>query len=200
MLFIGLFIFLTGCGNLTNEEIIEKTEKQLKEMKSYQCTLEIKVTGNKGSQEYEIKQFFQSPDSYRLETLSPKQLEGKTTIFQQGKAKIYHPHIDQSIIIENFEPKGEEVMFLGDFLKWDFDKETKIEEKVQGEQEYLVLTREIAKGSYYHHKQSLWIHKKDILPRYIKIYDQEGNPRIEITIKDFKIAPEFDKMLFEIEK
>ncbi len=196
---IGILL-LTGCGSrdLTDEEILAKTQKKFNGINTYQCIVEVEVTGNKGSQIYKIKQLYKN-GFYRLETLSPKSLKGKIVIIKNKKAKIYHPNIDQSIIIDDFTANHIEGLFLGDFLSWNFRKNIKIEESSTQDHQYLIVKKIINEQDYYHYQKSLWINKKTMLPEYIKVYDKGGNIRLELGIHNLIINEEIDDKLFQLE-
>lgn len=201
LLFITMSIlFLTGCSSrdLTNEEILAQVQEKFNEINTYQCIVEAEVIGNKGSQVYKIKQLYKN-GFYRLETLSPKNLEGKIVIVKGKKAKIYHPNIDQSIIIDDFTANHIEGLFLGDFLSWNFQKSIKIEKNnIQGQQ-YFIVKKMIDAQDYYHYQKSLWINQKTMLPEHIKVYDKKGNIRLELSIHNLIINEEIDDKLFQLE-
>lgn len=196
--FLIAIIFLSGCQGLTKEEILAKTQRKFEEINTYQCRVDAEIIGNKGSQVYEMQQFYKE-GTFRLETLSPKNLEGKVVIIQGSKGKIYHPNIDQSIVIEDFAKNESEEKFLGDFLLWDLQEGIKIEEGSVGEQEYLIVSKEADPKDYYHYRKGMWIDKETLLPKYIKIFDQKDNVRVELTISDLKINQDIDDELFKLE-
>lgn len=198
LVIIGVIVLITGCSDLTKEEILVKSQEKINNINTYQCRVEVEVYGNKGSQLYEIMQAYKE-GSFRLETKNPKHLEGKVVIIKDNRAKIYHPTIEQSTIIENFTQKREECMFLGDFLTWNFQENLEVTEITEQDQDYFVLKKDIAQGNFYHNKQCLWIEKKTLLPRYIKIYDKESNIRVEISIFDLEINKSLEDGLFTID-
>lgn len=196
--FLAAMIVLSGCQGLTKEEILAKTQKKFKEIHTYQCKVEAEVMSNRGSQVYEMKQFYKD-EAFRLETLSPKNLEGKVVVIQENQGKIYHPNIDESIVIENFAKNENEEKFLGDFLLWDLQEKVKIEEGSVEKREYLIVSKQMNPKEYYHYRKSLWIDKETLLPKYIKIFDKEDNIRVELTISDLKINQDIDDELFKLE-
>ncbi|SJZ81207.1 LolA family protein [Garciella nitratireducens] len=200
LFFVGIFLLLSGCSSsdLTKEEVIERVQKKFGEVKTYQCIVEAEVIGNKGSQVYKIKEFYKN-GCYRLETLSPKNLEGKTVVVKQNKAKIYHPSIHQSIIIDDFTTNHTEGLFLGDFLSWNFQESVEIEESNMNNQEYVIVKKVIDEQDYYHYQKSLWINKKNMLPKYIKVYDKEENIRLHLNLQNLMINEEIDDKLFQLE-
>lgn len=198
LVIVGTIVLITGCSNLTKEEVLVKTQEKLNNIKTYQCRVEVEVFGNKGSQLYEIRQSYKE-GSFRLESLSPTHLEGKVVIIKDNRAKIYHPNIKQSTIIDNFTQKREECIFLGDFLTWNFQENMEVIETTEQDQDYIVLKKEIDQGNFYHNNQCLWIEKKTLLPRFIKIYDEEGNIRVEISIFDLEINKSIEDGLFTID-
>ena len=195
LVIIGVILIFTGCSDLTKEEVVEKAQDKIDNIKTYQCRVEVEIFGNRGSQIYEISQSYKE-GSFRLETLSPKHLEGKIVIIEENRAKIHHPNIEQSITIENFIQNREESMFLGDFLAWNFQEVLEVREITHQGKDYFILSKEMDQGSFYHHTQCLWLEKKSIEPKYVKIYDDKGNLRIEISIFDLEINKNIDDGLF----
>lgn len=196
---IGVVILLTACSDLTKEEVLEKMQHKVDHIETYQCRVEVEVFGNKGSQLYEMKQLYKE-GGFRLETLSPKHLQGKIVIIKDNQAKIYHPAIEQSVIIDGFSQKQEQSMFLGDFLTWDFKETIKYEKITEQNQEYFILRKDIEQNCFYHDYMCLWIEKKTFFPKYIKVYDQENEIRVEITILDLEINKDIEDSLFIIKE
>jgi len=198
LVIIGAIVLITGCSDLTKEKVLVKTQEKINNIKTYQCRVEVEVFGNKGSQLYELKQAYKE-GSFRIDTMSPKHLEGKIVIIKDNRAKIYHPNIEQNIIIDNFTQKREECIFLGDFLTWNFQEVLEVIKITEQDKDYFVLKEEIDQGNFYHNTQCLWIEKKTLLPRYIKIYDKEGNIRVDISIFDLEINKNLEDGLFTID-
>ena len=196
---MGVIILLTACNDLTKEEAIEKMQNKVDDIKTYQCRVEVEVFGNKGSQLYEMRQLYKE-GAFRLETMSPKHLTGKIVIIKNGKAKIYHPTIKQSIIIDDFRQNYEETMFLGDFMDWNIQEFVEFEKITEKNQDYLILKKDIKQDCFYHDHLSLWIDKKTLLPRYMKIYDQKNRIRVEISIFDLEINKDIEEALFIIDE
>lgn len=193
---IVITILITSCSGLTKEKIIEKTQKSINNIKTYQSRVEVEIFGNNGSQLYQIEQAYKE-GAFRLETISPSHLAGKVVIIKDNRAKIYHPSFEQSIIIENFTQNREEFMFLGDFITWNIQGVDEVQEETREGQKYYVFTKEFdEEGNIYHHKLSVWVDKKIFLPKYIEIFDIKGNIRVKINILDLKVNHSIEDQLF----
>ncbi|WP_129598202.1 outer membrane lipoprotein carrier protein LolA [Anaerophilus nitritogenes] len=200
---IGLWILviflLGGCSPKTKEDLLYDVQKKLNQINSYTCKAEIKIHGNKDVQKYIVKQWFQKPNRYKLETIYPKHQKGKVTLFDGKRAWMYHPLIEQTFIMEDFSRSDEQNMFLGYFVKNYLESENvQIDQKTKEHKNYLLITAEIPGNHIYFHKQILWIDIDTKEPFLLEVYDASDHIRMSVKYDEFEYNPIIENDFFNI--
>ena len=185
MCFVVMIFLFQGCSKPGNDDF-SKVHKMLSGLEAYTVTAEIMVRGNKAVENYIVKQQFKYPDKYRLEVLRPIDKKGKITIYDGSKIWIFHPQINQSYCMENFQEVEEVSMFPGYFAKNLFNGEDAVYDiKKDGSNEYVVIKVGIPGGNSYRKSQILYIDRKDTIPVKMEILDSNDNIVVTVHYKDF---------------
>ncbi|WP_053955314.1 LolA family protein [Inediibacterium massiliense] len=200
---IGLWILIVcllgGCSPKTKEDLLYDVQKKLNQINSYTCKAEIEIHGNKDMQKYIVKQWFQKPNKYKLETIYPDTLKGKVTLFDGKRAWVYHPLIEQTFILDDFSKSDEQNMFLGYFIKNYLESENvQIDKKRKEHKDYLVITTEIPGNYAYFHKQILWINIEKKEPFLLEVYDSSDHIRMRVKYDGFEYNPTIENDFFKI--
>jgi len=192
-------LILWGCSPKSDEDLFYEAQKQLNKMESYYAQVEITSIGNKGPQQYIMKQWFKKPDKYKLEILSPENLKGKVTISDGSRAWIYNPEIDQTWMMQSFAHSEEQNMFLGYFLKNCLNSESvEVSSKTMDGEDYLIITTDIPGNHVYYHKELLYIHIDTMKPYSLQVYDVKDQLRIEVKYIEFQYNPSLENTIFTI--
>ncbi|RDY26108.1 hypothetical protein CHL78_014995 [Romboutsia weinsteinii] len=183
MIIVGILVIIIGCKQResTKEEVYREFQKQISNMKSYNCTAEIQAEGNKSAQNYILIHKYEKPDNYILEVVSPDHLKGKTMEYKGDKIIVKNPDIDDSIELTNIG-KNDQYMFIGDFIKNYLQNEEMTMELSKG---MLVLETFIPGDNKYFNKQVLYVNTKTKNPEKMEILDKEGISRFIVTYKNF---------------
>ncbi|SHJ86099.1 germination lipoprotein GerS [Tepidibacter formicigenes] len=177
-----LVFSLTGCRESTNEEVYYKFHKKIANLKSYSCIAYINVSGNKSAKEYIVKHYYKTPDYYKLETLSPSNLKGKTTIYDKDKIIIKKPKYKDEFKI-TYKGIENRYLFVGDFIQNIFENENL---NISGDRYFLILETDIPGSSFYFNKEKVYIDKKTLKPNKLEIMDSNGKKRFTVTYKEFR--------------
>ncbi len=199
ILIILMYSIVLGCAPKSDEALFYGIQKQIHKMNSYSCEVEIYVKGNKNEQKYLMKQWFQKPNRYRLEVVSPESLKGKTTISNGIKTWIYHPGIDQTWVTRDFENSKEQNMFLGYFIKNYLNSEDAnvYQKKFKGKN-YLIIETIIPGNHMYYHKENLWMDLETKKPFLLQVFDAHEELKIEVRYNRFQYNPDLKGDFFKI--
>lgn len=199
-LLVIAIIIVTACSPKTDEEIFYDAQKKILNLNSYVCETEVKLQGNKQPSVFTAKQWYMAPDKYRIEILSPENLNGKTTIYNGKKAFVYHPRIGQNWMMQNSPDSLEEKTFLGSFMEnFINSEEVKISRKKINKKEYLFLETEIPGNNPYFNKKVLWLDIEKYHPYMLQILDNKGQVRVDIKYYNFKFNEKFNEETFNIQ-
>lgn len=202
---VGFLLFilslLISCKEPTDEEVFYEIQKSFNQMDSYSCISNITVYGNKSSKTYKEKHIFKRPNKYIIEVIEPEESKGCLTVYNGQQAWLYHPGIDQSIVIKDFKESPEENMFLGYFLKNIVTTEdVKIKSETIDNDEFLVVTIQLPGNNKYRYMEELWINKRNFIPYKLVVYDNKGNIQVEAIYSQFKEDYQIDEEDFTIEE
>jgi outer membrane lipoprotein-sorting protein len=196
-----LTLLLGGCGPETEDEIYRRVHQRLAGLKSYMCTVDVYVRGNRAPGQFRMKQWYAVPDRYRIEVLEPDQMKGKTTLFDGQRLWMYYPYIDQVFLLEGARPKGDENHFLGFFLE-DMMESEQIRyyiDHVEG-RKAIVLELPVKGASRYRYTQRLYVDAASCIPIMLELLDAGGQVTTKIGFVGFTFNPDIDPSLFEQDK
>lgn len=195
-----LSIAFVGCNKTIEEATeMEKIQKQLNEMETYQCSATMERFSNKGSNTYETKQYFKVTGEYRLELTAPEAVAGNYTIFDGQKICQYNPRVSEKIIKEVPENKQRNELFLGQFMKNYMQSEgVSVEAAALDESRCTVLEAVIPGGNEYTATEKLWVDNETLKPVQFVIYDTKGNETYHLNYHTFDYNVELEDSLFKI--
>ena len=181
---IGILGVFVGCQKResTKEEVYQEFQKKISTMKSYKCSAEVEVVGNKSAQNYIFIHNYNKPDNYKLEVIYPEHLKGKTMEYKNNKILVKNPDIDDTVELPNLG-RNDQYMFIGDFIKNYLQNE---EISTQLSKGSLILETYIPGEDEYFNKQVLYINTETKNPEKMEILDIKGKNRFIVNYKDFK--------------
>lgn len=184
VIIIGILGIIIGCQKKqsTKEEVYKEFQKKISTMKSYKCSAEVAVVGNKSAHNYIFIHNYNKPDNYKLEVISPQHLKGKTMEYKKDKVFIKNPDIDDIVELPN-TGRNDQYMFIGDFIKNYLQNE---EMKMQLAKGNLILQTWIPGDNEYFNKQVLYLNTETKNPEKMEILDIKGNIRFTVNYKDFE--------------
>ena len=201
LLIISCILSLSGCRQPTNEEVYYEVQKHFNNMNSYQCLAELTLYTEDISNTYKYRHVYKMPDKYIIEVLDPPDSKGCITIYNGNNAWFYHPQINQSMLIKDFNNSIEENMFIGYFYKTSITgTSVKLNSDTIDNQEYLTISVEIPGNNHYRKTQKIWIHKKNLLPYKLLIFDNKGSVTVEVLYSDFRYNIDLDEEDFSIKR
>ena len=181
---IGILGVFVGCQKResTKEEVYQEFQKRISTMKSYKCSAEVEVVGNKSAQNYIFIHNYNKPDNYKLEVIYPEHLKGKTIEYRNNKILVKNPDIDDMVELPNVG-RNDQYMFIGDFIK-NYLQNEEIEAKLS--KGNLILETYIPGEDEYFNKQVLYVNAETKNPEKMEILDIKGKNRFTVNYKDFK--------------
>lgn len=191
---------LISCSEPTKEDEFDRLQVKLDKVKSYKCTMKIKIQGNRSPKSYIAEYIYQKPNKYFIKYLKPKESKGFTTIFNGKQLQIFHPNIKQSLIINELDKKPVGNLILGDFLEIIKKCDPfNITSQTINENEFFVISVNLSENDNYRTSQKLLINKKSYEPYKLITYDKDGKEAIEIFFVNFKYNEKFDNNIFNVQ-
>lgn len=192
--FMSLILLFTSCKP---NDIVYRTNKKIARMNSYSALCEVTVYGNKENSKYTIKQFYKASGRMRIEVVEPDYLKGKAMVISNSKCKIYHPLINQTIIMD-IDRIDERFTGIGIIQKSLITGEkSKYKEITKNGKEYVQIRCMIPDGNEYRKYAILYLGIREYSPEYLEIYDENNNLRVHVKYTDFHYNCNINDSLFE---
>ncbi|MDK2800136.1 MAG: hypothetical protein PWP27_1944 [Clostridiales bacterium] len=194
-------ITLGSCGPKDKStDMYSRIYEKYKDIKSYQCEMTMTITSNKTTKQYKLKQYYKSPDKYKMKIIEPKELQGLITIYSNNTVTTIQPEIQGKFSLLNFNPIGESYIFLPDFFEAYFKSEqTSVTTMGNKESRYTVLKADIPGSNIYRFSQSLWINNTTFLPSKMEVYDIKKKPVISIIFDLIEFNVQLEDKIFDID-
>ncbi|MEF9952539.1 MAG: hypothetical protein RSA01_06795 [Clostridium sp.] len=189
--------FLVSCSG---EGECYNAHKKLMEMKSYTADVVINVNGNRSKSTYKAKQTFMEPNYIKIETIEPKELNGKKIVYNGDKWKVYHPLIKD--IVEFTSLKSiDEVMYMGiihkSFIMSDNIKERNVEKNGTG---CIEFKAPLPNGNDHRSYAKLYVNKSSNKPILLEVYNKEDKVTFDVQYLNFEYNSPVDKDQFKLTK
>ena len=190
---------LSGCEK-SEENTMEKIQKQLTEMESCKCTASLTRFSNKGEKTYEVKQLCKTDGKYRLEITSPERMKGNFTVFDGEEILQYNARTGETFNLSVPEAKNGDELFFCSFVKNYLQSENVVADTAVNldESRCTMLEAVIPGGNRYVSTEKVWIDNETLKPLKFIIYDIDGNERYAITYNEFEYNPETDDSDFRV--
>ena len=194
-------IGFSGCAPKEQLTEMEKIQKQLGDMQSYECTLSMKRISNKGENTYEAKQYYKSTGEYRMDLTSPETVAGNYTIYDGKQVCQYNPRVAGMIVKDVPPSQQRNELFLGQFMKNYMQSEgVSVDAANMGKSQCTVLEAVIPGNDEKLSSEKLWVDNETLKPVQFVIYDSDGKERYIIEYQDFTYNPKLDDALFVIKE
>jgi outer membrane lipoprotein-sorting protein len=165
-------------------------------LKSYISKIDVLVTSNLSSRNYCLKEYYKSPDKYRIDCVSPDEIKNLKYIFKRDEVVFFSPFSSEPITL-NTIPVEKNCMFLGDFFKSYYETQTGIAKTNKKTTNELVYETDVVRGCKRHFCQKLWFDKKTQLPLRLVTYDVNDKEVIRVEYTDFKLNENINDETFE---
>jgi outer membrane lipoprotein-sorting protein len=200
LIFLIVSIFLSGCDHKTAKNA-EDVQKLLMKLKTYSCDVVFAVTNNKSTNVYKVRHMYKFPDKYRIEIVEPSELSGQTTIYNGGKAVIYHPQLKTYLVTQNYNSTLEFSSFIGSFIE-SFKNNGGARFKIESFQDKQCYVLEIPiKGENpYRALEKIWIDAESIVPVKAEILDKDNKISAQVLYENFEENPKLEESLFQVQE
>lgn len=198
LLFISFIMLFSGC----KEKIVsdyDKVHDKIINMDSYFCEADVKYISSKSENTFTIKQYCKMSGEYRIETISPEEVNGCIILFDGNMIWQYNKKIDSKISVNTPDKPERSEILLSSFVKnYVNSQDVAVETANIDAERATVLEAKIPGNFKYCSSEKLWVDNKTLMPLQLIIYDTDGKERIIVTYKNFEFNPKIEDDLFKI--
>ncbi|MBU5595741.1 outer membrane lipoprotein carrier protein LolA [Amphibacillus sp. MSJ-3] len=198
LILFSIFI-IAGCGEASQEDVIEDLEENLTELESYQTKATMEMFTGETTQKYQIDLAYQMDNYYRVFMHNQEDEEGSQIILKNDEGVfVLTPALNKSFRFQSDWPANASQPYLYHSLVSDILNDEEAEFAVMDE--YYVFT---TKTNYHQNQtlptQEIYFHQKTLTPYLVKIYDPDHNVIVEVTFEPFELDVEFEDEFFEVD-
>lgn len=193
-----LTIVLAGCGEKTQEDIIEDLDKKLNEMTGYKAHATMTLQTGKEAQEYDVEVWHQVDTYYRVALKNEKKDQSQIILRNDDGVFVLTPALNKSFRFQSDWPKNNSQVYLYESLISDIlmDPERTF---TAGEEHYVFQTKTNYQNKNLNN-QEIMLNKKDLTPASVKIMNADFEVLVQLDFTSFEMNPSFGDRDFDMER
>lgn len=182
-----LFFAITYKTQKSGNTYIKSTDdivENILSLSSYQATVEVTVTSNKTTNQYQLWQQYSKDSGWKQIVQEPRDLENITISYDGNTIKLENTSLGLNKLYENYEDYhylNQNTLWLSSFIS-GYDGESKLKEN---DEEIILENNQL--HNPYNVSQRLRISKKTKLPIAMEIQDNNQNTKIYINYKEIQL-------------
>lgn len=88
IIFCAIIFIVTGCGKSGKTDIVNKLEKKINSMDSYQVTGVLSITNNEDTYNYDVKASYKKDDNYRVSLINKSNSHEQIILKNDGEVYV----------------------------------------------------------------------------------------------------------------
>ncbi len=167
-------------GNNISKSIIDYKQNILN-ISSYEATITVETISNKNTNKYILKQWYNSPNTFRQEVQAPENIKGLITIYDGSNLEIKNTNLNLSKIYKDYNCLSNNILSLNSFIEELKDNNS---ECVESENEIILEVTPKNKYAWY---KRLSISKTTGKPTKMEIMNENKNKLVYILYNEITI-------------
>ena len=190
-------LLVTGCGKETPKDVLKGFQKQLNDSTGYKLNGNLSIQNNDEVYEYAIEVCYQKEDYYKV-TLTNK-ANNHTQIILKNTDGVYvlTPSLNKSFRFQSDWPYQNSQAYLLNALVRDMENDKDLVLQKKNDQ-YIFETKVLYPNNRRLIKQKI-IFSKNLKPKKVVVYDQDGIDAMTMTFDKIKYSPKFQKEDFQLD-
>ncbi len=196
LILLSVFVLLlTGCGKVSQDEVLKEIQKNIKN--SYLLVGDLAISNNDDVYNYEVKVSYKKDKYYKVSLTNKSNMHNQVILKNDDGVYILTPALNKSFKFQSDWPYNNSQIYLLSALINDIcdDKEMKF----IGEDKYIFETTVDYPNNKNLVKQKITFNK-DYELEEVKVMDKNGIVMMELDVEDVDYSPTFDKDYFTIEE
>lgn len=196
LLFLSILVlFLTGCGNYTDKDIIKELNKKIKG--SYMLSGELAITNNDDIYNYEVEVSYKKDNYYKVILTNLSNNHTQVILKNDEGVYILTPALNKSFKFQSDWPYNNSQIYLLAALINDIESDEKKEFKVTDDG-YTFRTSVNYPNNKNLVSQKITLDKK-LNVKEVKIYDSNNSIKMEMDFDKIDYTPKFKDDYFELD-
>lgn len=193
-------LFLAGCGDKSEDTVVEKIEGALGELEGYKIAADMTMKTGKEDQQYEVDVWYKKgeEDFYRVGLSNKEDDEGQIILKNKDGVFVLTPELNKSFKFQTDWPGNSSQPYLYQSLVEDIltDEEAVFSAT---DNHYVFETKTNYQNNTNLPYQEVYFDKKTYAPIAVKVLDQDKETLIEVAFQHLDANPKFGKADFDRE-
>lgn len=191
-------MFLTGCGKLTQKDIVRDLSKKLDKSSGYKLSGELSITNNDEVYNYDIEVGYKKNDFYKVVLTNIANSHTQVILKNESGVYVVTPSLNKSFKFQSDWPYHNSQIYLLDALVHDIENDEDRSFQIN-DNKYIFNTKVKYPNNSKLTKQKIVINKS-LKPEKVTVYDKNGTKSMEMKFKKVNYSPKFSKNYFEIDE
>ena len=192
-----MLLFITGCGNYSENDVVKDLEKKINKIKGYKLDGELEITNNDEVYNYDIEVSYKSDHYYKVSLTNTANNHTQVILKNDDGVYILTPSLNKSFKFQSDWPYSNSQIYLLEALVDDIsdDKDRTFEATNNG---YVFNTKVDYPNNKNLVSQKIELSKKLKFKR-VKVYDSNKVICMDMKFTDIDYSPTFKKNYFELD-
>lgn len=177
-----VMLFTVSCTIDKEARARKKLEKKLEDYGGYETNTQIKIITDNEESLYTIDESYIGED-INLNIIEPKESSGITIKYENDSIFLENSSISQSISLKSIKNLNKDLI-VGELFRNLNNINSIEEEKIEGDNFYKIKCN-LKEKNKYNNEKIIYLRKKDCVPQFMKILDENGRERVIIKYKNF---------------
>lgn len=107
-----IVFFVTGCGKSGKNDIVDKINKKVKAMDSYQITGILSITNNEDTYNYDVKASYKAKDNYRVSLVNKSNNHEQIILKSNNEVYVITPALNKSFKFQSNWPDNNSQIYI----------------------------------------------------------------------------------------
>lgn len=196
---VMLTVLLAGCGEMSQQDVVDKLTSNLDDAKSYYATGVMEVDNNGQMYQYNVEVAYQQPNYYKV-TLKNETTNNEQIILKNDDGVyVLTPALNKQFKFQSDWPLSSSQVYLYQSLLSDILNDT--ETSFLSEDDcYTFETVANYHGNRDLTTQKVVFDKKSLTPTEVYVMDAEGTPRVSMKFTSFKFNEDLADGYFDCQQ
>jgi outer membrane lipoprotein-sorting protein len=197
IVFLGMLLILSGCGNSSDKSIAKDLKKKVESVSAYRMKGTLEIYRNEEKYTYDVDSSYQEEDLFKVNLVNQNNNHEQIILKNSSGVYVITPTLNKSFKFQSDWPYNNSQIYLLQPIITDLnnDNNLTVEKTNDG---YILSSKVNYSSEKDFDKQKVYLDKdKNILK--VEVLDKDGNVKMLLTIKDIDYKAKFDKNYFDAE-
>ncbi|PKR77013.1 DUF4367 domain-containing protein [Halalkalibacillus sediminis] len=202
LLLVILFMtsLLAACGEESVDDVLQSLNKQAEETNSFKATVNMSMNTGEENQNYDVEVWHKKDDFYKVIMHNTNDDKGNQIILRNEEGVfVLTPSINKSYKFQNDWPRNHSQPYLFTSLVDDINQDSEREFK-KTENYYVFKVQTNYKGNQQLPTQEIYFHRKTYDPALVKVFNAEGEKKVEVDFTEYEENPTIEDGEFDTER